>query len=261
MISEADIYLPSLQILGVRVHMIQMARALAIAECWIQQRDQCHYVVATGMHGVMEANRDRNFKEILNEADLLVPDGISLVWTARLRGIHLKGRVCGPDLMLELCEVAERKGYRVFFYGDTRETLELLEVKLLDRFPKLLIAGSHSPPFQPLTPDEEEQEITMINDAEPDVVWVGLGLPKQENWMHRNKGRLSAPLIVGVGAAFKFHSGSVKRAPIWVGTHGGEWLWRFFQEPRRIWRRVFFDAPLFAVHVMLEVSGLRKYRE
>jgi len=213
------------------------------------------------MHGVMEANRDQNFKEILNDADLLIPDGISLVWTARLRGIHLKERVCGPDLMWEFCALAEQKGYRVFFYGDTRETLDLLEVNLLKHFPKLSISGSHSPPFRPLTSDEEEQEITIINEAKPNVVWVGLGLPKQEHWMHRNKDRLSASLVVGVGAAFKFHGGTVKRAPKWLGSRGGEWLWRFFQEPRRMWHRVFIDVPLFAVHVALEISGLRKYRE
>ena len=251
--------LPSISVLGVRVHMLQMPETLRTLEGWIRERAGCRYIVATGMHGIMEARRNPDFKDILNSADLFVPDGISLIWTARARGMRARKRVCGSDLMWEFFKLAELKGYRNFFYGDTEDTLERLTVRLKENFPNLQIAGVHSPPFRAATGEEDAQDVRMINESGADVVWVGLGLPKQERWMFKQRNELNVPVLVGVGAAFKFLSGDVRRAPAWVGDHGMEWLWRLVQEPRRVWRRVLFDAPRFAGHVILESSGLRKY--
>ena len=250
---------PSIKVLGVRVHMLQIPDVLKIAEQWIEKRDTCRYIVATGMHGVMEAQRSTEFKNIANSADLFVADGISLVWVARCRGIRLKKRVSGADLMWEWLKLAAESGYKMFFYGDTEDTLNRLTERLKLQFPGLNIVGAYSPPFRTLTPEEDEEEVRMINDSGADVVWVGLGLPKQERWMFEHRERLNTPVLVGVGAAFKFASGQVKRAPPWLGDRGLEWLWRFAHEPKRVWRRVFIDGPNFAFRVILELSGLKKY--
>ena len=250
---------PSIHVLGIRVNMVQMGEALGLIEHWIQQRDRCRYIVATQMHGVMEARRDPDFKTVLDSADLFVPDGVSLTWVAHRRGFGSQKRVCGSDLMLEFLELAQEKGYRNFFYGDTVDTLQLLTRRLSEDFPRLKIAGVHSPPFRPLTPEEDARETRMINESGADVVWVSLGLPKQERWMFEHRDKLSVPVIVGVGAAFKFLSGRVHRAPPWMREHGIEWLWRFFHEPRRVWRRVFIDGPRFIVLISLEELGWKKF--
>jgi N-acetylglucosaminyldiphosphoundecaprenol N-acetyl-beta-D-mannosaminyltransferase len=250
--------IPSFQVLGVRVHLVQMGQVLSAIENWIDQHSDCRYIVATQMHGIMEARRDAHFKEILNSSGLFVPDGFSLIWAARLSGFKLKSRVPGPELFLEGCRLAAKRGYRVFFYGDTEETLEALTLSLKDRVPGLKVAGAHSPPFRPLTEDEDVQETKMINDSGADIVWVGLGLPKQERWMFEHRNKLDAPVLVGVGAAFKFTSGQVKRAPPWVGNHGFEWLWRFVQEPGRVWHRVMIDGPHFLLCVVIERLDLKK---
>ena len=228
-------------------------------EMWISGRDRSHYIVATGMHGVMEATRDPEFKLILNSADLFVPDGISLILVARLKGVSLKRRVTGTDLMLEFLERSNEKGYKNFFYGDTDETLSALRSKLAERFPTLQISGTYSPPFRELTPEEEEAEIKLINQSGADVLWVGLGLPKQERWIYEHMDKLDVPVMIGVGAAFKFAAGTVRRAPSWMGNLGFEWTWRFVQEPKRVWRRILIDGPRFGFHVALELTGLRKY--
>lgn len=251
--------LPALRILSTRVNPVQMLDALALMEQWIQERSQCRFIVASGMHAVMEARRNLVFKAAVESADLFVPDGISLVWAARIRGFPIKKRVCGLDLMWEFFKIAEQRGYSNFFYGDTEDTLHELEAHLKLSFPNLKIAGMHSPPFRFLTPEEDEAEINLINQSGADVVWVGLGLPKQETWIFDHRSNLNSPVAVGVGAAFKFLGGTVKRAPTSVGDYGLEWLWRFFQEPRRVWRRVFIDGPRFVVCLFLEMTGIKKY--
>lgn len=251
--------IPSIEVLGNRVHMVQISETIEQISYWIEnEREKCHWVVVTGMHGVMEAHRDSNFKKILNSADLFVPDGISLVWIARCRGFPLKKRVSGTDLMEEFFRVANQKGYSSFFYGDSEETLNLLKKKILTNFPNLKISGFFSPPFRSLTKREDEEIIEKINQAKPDILWVALGLPQQERWIFKHKEKLNIPVVIGVGAAFKFFSGKIKRAPTWLGDLGFEWLWRFFQEPRRIWRRVLIDIPMFIFLVLLELIGLKR---
>jgi N-acetylglucosaminyldiphosphoundecaprenol N-acetyl-beta-D-mannosaminyltransferase len=239
-------------VLGVRVHLVEMRQVLERIGEWIEGRGHCRFIVATQMHGIMEARRDPEFKMMINSADLFVPDGFSLVWAVRRQGANLKTRVPGPDLFLAGCQLAEKRGYSVFFYGDTAHTLDVLRARLKERFPKLKIAGAHSPPFRPLTPDEDAHEVRMINDSGADIVWVGLGLPKQERWMFEHRNQLTVPVLVGVGAAFKFVSGRVNRAPSWIGNRGFEWLWRFAHEPRRVWRRVMVDGPHFLFCIAFE---------
>ena len=207
----------------------------------------------------MEARRDPEFKTIMNSSDLMVPDGISLVLVGRCHGFNLPKRVTGTDLMWEFCKQSSRSGYSNFFYGDTEETLMALVDKLGKSFPDLIIGGTYSPPFRPLTANEEAEQIDLINQSGADVIWVGLGLPKQERWIYENRHRLNASVLVGVGAAFKFASGRVQRAPSWIGNNGLEWVWRLAHEPRRVWRRVFIDGPSFVGQVILEMSKLKKF--
>lgn len=256
---RADVF-QSISILGVRVHMVQTPQVLEIIGQWISHgREPCRWIVVTGMHGVEEARKDAAFRGMLNSADLFVPDGISLVLIARRRGFPLKRRVSGPDLFAEFCAVADKAGYRNFFFGDTDVTLRLLEEQLKAKFPGLSPVGFYSPPFRPLSQEEDEAVVRMINDSKPDVLWVALGCPKQERWIYEHRDRLHVPVAIGIGAAFKFMGGTVERAPEWVGNLGFEWLWRFVHEPHRLWRRVLIDGPRFVFSVGLEELGIKKF--
>lgn len=245
-------------ILGVGVSAINMATALEIIEGWIARRES-HYVCVTGVHGVMESQRDESLRRIHNQAGLVTPDGMPLVWLSRLRGFHQVDRVYGPDLMLALCERSVDLGYRHFFYGGAEGVPEQLAAVLQGRFPGLRVVGTYSPPFRPLTPEEDREMVRMINGANPDIVWVGLSTPKQERWMAEHVGRLTAPVLIGVGAAFDFHPGRKPQAPRWMQRAGLEWLFRLLTEPRRLWRRYLINNPLFIALVVLEMLGLRRY--
>ena len=252
--------LPRFHALGTRVHPVPLETALAAMDGWVQRREPGRFVVASGMHAVLEGYRDESVRAIVNQADLFVLDGFSLVWLARRRGFPMPARVCGVDLMRAFCALGARRGYRMFFYGDTPQVLADLADRLRQECPGLQIAGTYSPPFRPVSEAEDAEIVRQINAARPDVIWVGLGLPKQERWIMAHRAQLNVPLFVGVGAAFKFASGSVRRAPAWMGERGLEWLWRLSQEPRRLWRRALVDVPLFTCLVLLELAGWRPGR-
>jgi N-acetylglucosaminyldiphosphoundecaprenol N-acetyl-beta-D-mannosaminyltransferase len=180
-------------VLGVGVSPVQIPDVIAQMEAWIGERRGCHSIAVTGMHGVTEAQHDASFKNILNEANLVVPDGMPLIWLARMRGFPLRRRVYGPELMIAFCEQTNGKGYRNFLYGGDIGVAENLARVLRERFPGLVIAGVYSPPFRPLT-EAEDKEVTMaLNESCADVLWVGLGTPQQERWMHEHRDRLHVP--------------------------------------------------------------------
>ena len=241
-------------ILGVRVSAITPAHALDTIEGWIRRREQ-HYVCVTGVHGVVESQRDPKLMQIHNEAGLVTPDGMPLVWLSRLKGFRWVERVYGPDLMLALCEQSLLKGYRHYFYGGAEGVGEKLVSRLTQQFWGLQVAGFWSPPFRPLTRDEDEESTALINKAQPDIVWVGLSTPKQEYWMHQHLRRIAAPVMIGVGAAFDFHAGVKKQAPRWMQRSGLEWSFRLLTEPRRLWRRYLINNPLFVWMVLLQTLG------
>jgi len=245
-------------VLGVGISAINMALAVETIGRWIAGRTP-HYVFITNVHTVMECQRDPALKRIHNRSGMTTPDGMPLVWLSRLHGHRHVSRVYGPDLLIAVCQESIRAGYRHFFYGGAEGVPEALAAALLRRFPGLVVAGTYSPPFRPLTPEEDEQIVAMINRARPDIVWVGLGAPKQEYWMAEHVGRLEAPVMVGVGAAFDFHSGRKKQAPRWMQRSGLEWLFRLLTEPRRLWRRYLINNPLFLWLVALQLLGLRRY--
>jgi N-acetylglucosaminyldiphosphoundecaprenol N-acetyl-beta-D-mannosaminyltransferase len=250
---------PCVRIIGVPVHVVDVGEVVRIMARWIRERDGRHWIAVTSSHGVVEGHKRLEFRSILESADLSVPDG---KWTARAAGRKAScasKQVRGADLLWSFCALASQNGHSNFFYGDTEETLTLAARSLLERFPGVRIVGAYSPPFRELTPDEDAQIIRMINQAKPDVLWVGLGLPKQEEWIFAHRDKLDVPVTVAIGAAFKFVAGKVKSAPPWIRKSGFEWLWRFFHEPRRTWHRAFVYGPQFAACTLLELSGLRNY--
>ena len=238
---------------------MQIPDVVAQMERWIGERRGSHYIAVTGMHGVTEAQHDAALKEVLNSADLVVPDGMPLVWLGRWRGFGLKRRVYGPELMLEFCRATASKGYRHFFYGGAPGVAGELAGRLRRQFPSLQVVGTYSPPFRPVTPEEDAQVAHMICEARPDVLWVGLSTPKQERWMSEHRDRLDAPVMVGAGAAFDLNTGRVKQAPRWMREHGLEWFWRLLAEPRRLWRRYLIGGAEFVWLVALELLGLKKF--
>ncbi len=246
-------------VLGVDVDAVQIPDVIAQMENWIGTRQQTHYIAVTGMHTVMEAQHDPGFRAVLAEADLVVPDGMPLVWCARLRGHALRRRVYGPELMLTFCRETAAKGYRHFFYGGDSSVPERLAASLRQACPGICVAGTFSPPFRQLSPEEDAYIVEMIHRAAPDVLWVGLGAPKQEKWMYEHRDRLNVPVLVGVGAAFDFHAGTKRQAPRWMREHGLEWLFRLVQEPRRLWRRYLVYGSEFVVLNMMEILGLKRF--
>lgn len=243
---------PRFRVLEVGVHAVQIPGLVAQMERWIRNRAGCHSIAATSMHGIVEAQRDPTFKEALNSTDLVVPDGMPLVWLGRRAGCQLPRRVYGPDLMLAFCEQTAGHGYRHFFYGGEPGVAERLAESLRRRFPALEVCGTFSPPFRPLCPEEDQEIGTMICRAAPDVLWVGLGTPRQERWMREHRDKLNVPVLVSVGAAFDLLSGRRNQAPRYMREHGLEWLFRLVQEPRRLWRRYLIGGVRFGVYLALD---------
>lgn len=245
-------------ILGVGIHAVNLDDVVDRIERFVAERGT-HYVCVSNVFSIMMSQRDTEFRRITNEADLAVPDGMPLAWLVGWHGHDQRDRVYGPDLMLACCERSIETGTSHFFYGGARGVPQLLAQKLTERFPGLKVAGCYSPPFRPLTPAEDAEVVRMINDSGADVVWVGLGAPKQERWMAQHAGRIKAPVMVGVGAAFPFHTGTVKQAPKWMQKSGLEWLFRLCVEPRRLWRRYLLNNPLFILLTLCQLTGLKKY--
>jgi N-acetylglucosaminyldiphosphoundecaprenol N-acetyl-beta-D-mannosaminyltransferase len=248
-------------VLGVRVDPVQIPDVITCAQSWIDAREVGRYIAVTGMHGVTEAQHESSFKNILNAASLVVPDGYPLVWLGRRKGFAgLLRRVYGPELLEEFCKETASKGYRHFFYGGAPGVADDLAKRLSDRHPRMAVAGTYCPPFRELTPEEDENIVRTINAAKPDGVWVGLSTPKQERWMYGHRGRLDVPVMVGVGAAFDFHTGRVPQAPVWMRENGLEWLFRLSKEPKRLWHRYLVYGSQFVFLVLLESLHLKKFR-
>ena len=248
-------------VLGVRVDAVQIADVVDQMKEWIGEKKGCHSIAATGMNGLVEAQHDPEFKQILNATELVVPDGMPLVWLGRRRGHVLPRRVYGPDLLLAFCERTAGRGYRHFFYGAEREpdVPERLAEELKQRFPGMIVAGTYSRPMQCADLTEPDEILSRVFRAAPDVVWVGLGEVRQVRWMHEHRDKLNVPVVVGVGAAFDMISGRRKQAPRWMREHGLEWLFRLCQEPRRLWQRYLIYGTEFVASIVLENLGLKKF--
>jgi N-acetylglucosaminyldiphosphoundecaprenol N-acetyl-beta-D-mannosaminyltransferase len=241
--------IPRVDVLGVGVSAVSMDGATAEVARWIADGEH-HYVCVTGVHGVMESQRDEELRRIHNASGLTTPDGMPLVWCARRAGFPGVTRVYGPDLMLGVLSRARVEGWSSFFYGGAPGTAELLAARLTARFPGLVVAGTYSPPFRALTAEEDEHVAALINDTGAQLVWVGLSTPKQERWVAAHVGRLGANALLGVGAAFDIHAGTLAQAPRWMQRSGLEWLFRLGREPRRLWRRYLRNNPAFVFRLL-----------
>jgi len=245
-------------VLGVGISVLNLRTALEVIAGAVRDRRK-GYICVNGVHGVMEAQTDPAFRDILNRAFLGTPDGMPMVWLGRLHGHREMGRVYGPDLLLEVCAWSEKSGCRHFFYGGGPGVAEALRDKLSARFPGLQVAGCYTPPFRPLNPEEKQELEAMVRAVRPDILWVGLSTPKQEKFMAQFLPKLDVTLMIGIGAAFDFHAGRVRQAPRWMQRAGLEWLFRLACEPRRLGRRYLRNNPLFAWKIAGQLSRLKKY--
>ena len=247
-------------VLGVGVSPLQFAGAVDRIEGWIEDR-MPNYVCVTGVHGIMESRKDVDLRRIHNQAGMVTPDGMPLVWLCRTGGYPQVERVYGPDLLLACCERSIETGWSHYFYGGAEGVAEELARRLSERYPGLKVAGTYCPPFRELTDSEDEEVCRRIGDSGADIVWVGLSTPKQERWMARHVGRVGAPVLVGVGAAFDFHAGRKRQAPRWMQKSGLEWLFRLLQEPRRLGPRYLVNNPRFLLAIGRDAAGRRGFAE
>jgi N-acetylglucosaminyldiphosphoundecaprenol N-acetyl-beta-D-mannosaminyltransferase len=243
-------------VLGARIDAVSWEQVLAGIACAADEHAS-RYICLCNVHSVVTGTLDPAFMHIINHADLATPDGAPVAWALRKLGYPAQKRINGPDLMWKTLQQAESLQHTVFFYGSTDATLTTLHTRLLRHFPRLQIGGMHSPPFHPLTPQEDAADVAMINRSKAHVVLVGLGCPKQETWMAAHRGRIKA-VMIGVGAAFDYHAGTVRRAPPWCQRHGLEWLYRLCAEPRRLFKRYAITNTLFMIGMARQL--LRRHR-
>lgn len=232
------------------VSLVDMPRAVDTILGWIDNRS-AHFICVRDVHGVMRAQDDPDLQAIHEAAGMVTPDGMPLVWLSRRRGHEGVSRVCGADLVDALCEASSRIGARHYFYGGKPGIAERMAASLKARHPGLNVVGTATPPFGALSDEEDAEATAAISAASPDIVWVGLSTPKQEYWMRDHVGRIAGATLIGVGAAFDFYAGDVKRAPTWMQKVGLEWFHRLASEPRRLWRRYLVMAPKFVARVAM----------
>ena len=244
-------------ILGVQVSAINMAQAVAQIEAWILSR-QRQYVCVVPAHSVMDAHRDPELLRILNHSGLTTPDGMSIVWLLKLHGCRHVSRVYGPDLMREVCRISADKGWRHFLYGGEPGVAERLKSTVEAEYGGIRVVGTWSPPFRPLSEEEDRQAVESINAVNPDIIWVGISSPKQERWMYEHLEKVNASVLVGVGAAFDFLTARKPQAPRWMQHAGLEWLFRLLSEPRRLWPR-YSQYPLFVLLALAQLFRIRKF--
>jgi N-acetylglucosaminyldiphosphoundecaprenol N-acetyl-beta-D-mannosaminyltransferase len=252
-VTAASTPLTRLDVLGLNISLVDHAQVQA--EIARTGRTTALQIAVCNVHSLMSARSQPELAAAINEADIATPDGVPLTWALRLLYGVRQPRVAGPDI-LDLALVSG-SGERHFFYGSTEETLAKIRSRIAEEYPNVLVAGTLSPPFSPLSDDDLRQHVRRIESVAADVVWVGLGMPKQELWIQRAAPLLPGAALVGVGAAFDFFAGNTRRAPGWAQRAGFEWFFRFVQEPRRTWRRYFSNNPRFVV--LLLVTALRQW--
>jgi len=249
--------IPRANVLGVGVSSINLPQAVSAIDEALRDRRK-GYICFAGVHPVMEAQADAELKRIYNRSFLTTPDGMPMVWLNRWQGAGHVSRVYGPDLMLEVFRLSESRGWKHFFYGGTDGVAEAMRAEMTKRFPKLHVAGTFEPPFRALTSDEERELAEQVRACQPDIMWVGLGSPKQDRFMAAMLPRLDVTLMAGVGAAFNFFTGRVPQAPRWMQRSGLEWFYRCLHEPR-VRGRYFSTVPRFILGALAQLCGVRKH--
>lgn len=249
---------PTFNVLGIRVSALSLDAATNALVAARGSPAGGHVCLATA-HGVVEARRDPTVRAAFHRARFVTPDGMPLVWLGRWHGHRAITRVYGPDLLLATCAAGRATGLRHFFLGGRAGVAEALAGRLGARFPGLAVAGTFTPPFRPLAPEEFAEMRTWVRNRQPDLIWVGLGSPKQELFMAEAAPHFPGTLFIGVGAAFDFLSGRVRQAPRWMQRGGLEWLFRLATEPRRLGRRYLVNGPRFATQALAQLTGLVRY--
>lgn len=244
-------------IVGVPFHACTHDSAVVEMERWVSEGQRSHYVCVSNVFDVRLAQQQPAVRQALLDADLVVPDGMPIVWGGRLLGHHVPSRVDGPTLMWRTLGATVKEGRSHFLYGGNRELLDTLSDRLRQAFPGIKIVGTLAHPFRDLTPDEERSTIDVVNGSGADYLWVGIGTERQLLWMHRYRNVLRVPVIVGVGAAFAFHAGLSRRAPRWMRERGLEWLFRLASEPRRLWYRYLVVNPPILLHLAAQCLEVR----
>ena len=239
-------------VLGAPIDVISQRAAIEQIAAWAEHRES-RTISVCNVHSVVTASREPEFMNVLQRSDMVTADGMPLVWMLRQQGHREQERVDGPDLMWEVCRDAQARGLRVFLYGSTPDTLEALERHLLRSFPNLLLGGAVSPPFRVLSDAEDEVMVRRIEESGAQILFVGLGCPRQEAWMLAHRGRINA-VMIGVGAAFDFHAGKLSRAPHWMRSSGLEWLYRLACEPRRLLKRYLITNSLFVWGALRQIA-------
>jgi N-acetylglucosaminyldiphosphoundecaprenol N-acetyl-beta-D-mannosaminyltransferase len=245
-------------VLGVEVDAIDMKGALTHVATALRESRK-GYVCVAGVHGIMEAQRSPLVAQIYAGSEMTIPDGMPLVWVGHRQGHTSMQRVTGPDLMLEIFRRKEFSKVTHFLYGGVEGVADELREKLTERFPWVRIVGTCTPPFHELSPDEEKELVARIGELKPDIIWIGIGCPKQELFMSRYLPLLETKLMFGVGAAFDYHTGRIRDCSDWIKQAGLQWLHRLMQDPRRLWRRYLSTNPAFIWHIALQLTGLRRY--
>lgn len=235
--------MPVCEIMGVRIAVTDMETTVRRIEEHLDDW-RGEYICVANVHTTVTAHDDPSYRAVQNGAVMALPDGGPLSQYSRRKGFAQAARVTGPDLMKEMLRESAQKHYRHYFYGSTQETLDILRERITRNYPGAVIAGMVSPPFRPLTEEEDAAAVAAINEARPDFVWVGLGAPKQERWMAAHQGRVHA-LMLGVGAAFDYEAGNIRRAPRWMQRCNLEWLYRLLQDPKRLFKRYFVTNTKF----------------
>lgn len=241
--------IPTCNILGVNIAAINMEWLVEYLDKNLSDI-KGDYICVSNVHTTVTSYEDASYCAVQNGGLMAIPDGGPLSTVGRRRGCKNMARTTGPSLMGEIFKISAKKGYRHYFYGSKQETLELLEKKLKEHYPGIKIAGMYSPPFRPLTEEEDKAVIERINEANPDFVWIGLGAPKQEKWMAAHQGKIDG-LMLGVGAGFDYYAENIKRAPMWMQKHNLEWVYRLVQDPKRLFKRYWSTNTKFIWNAMI----------
>ncbi|MFB6725978.1 WecB/TagA/CpsF family glycosyltransferase [Kribbella sp. NPDC056345] len=236
-------------VLGIQVSVTNLDHTVATFERWIDNGER-QLVCVTDMNALLHAKADERLTEVYNTAGLVVPDGMPLVWAGKKAGFEQMDRVAGPDLLERVMAEAAERGWTQYFYGGAEGVADELRMRFQDLHPALKVQGVECPPYRALTEAEDAETVDRMNSARPDIIWVGLGAPKQERWMAEHRERLNAAILIGVGAAFDFHTGRLDRAPLWMQRAGLEWSYRLYKEPRRLWKRYLIGIPRFGFGVL-----------
>jgi N-acetylglucosaminyldiphosphoundecaprenol N-acetyl-beta-D-mannosaminyltransferase len=247
----------SCSVLGMRVDELSHALVESQIRSWCEDT-KARYMCISTVHMVMETHDNRDFRAVVNSADLVGADGMPIIWISRLMGLTNQERVFAPDLLIRLCELASHEGIPVGFYGSTRKVIASIVRNVTLRFPSLKVAFKYSPPFRPMTAEEAADTVDRINQSGVRILFVGLGCPRQERWMNDHRSLLHC-VMIGVGWAFDVVAGHSKTAPVWIQKSGMEWFYRLVLNPKKLWRRHLKNNPRFLLFLALQIAGLKRF--